>query len=113
MQEQAPSVGNWGFIPLRISRGMYEVHLGVVPSEGEEAGVLTLLLPFIHHGPGLLQGNSVPLWPSLHTGWMYVHGRSGQGNNGMVSAKRTTVNGVSHTGPIGENTVDDHTVFFR
>ena len=49
MQEQAPSVGNWGFIPLRISRGMYEVHLGVVPSEGEEAGVLTLLLPFIHH----------------------------------------------------------------
>jgi hypothetical protein len=37
----------------------------------------------------------------------------GKGNNGMVSAKGIPVNGVSHTGPIGENTVDAHTVFFR
>ena len=81
MQEQATSVGNWGFIPLRISRGMYEVQLRVVPSEGEEVGVLTLLHPFIHHGPGLLQA-TLPLWPSLHTCWMYFHGKSGQGEEG-------------------------------
>jgi len=37
----------------------------------------------------------------------------GKGNNGMVSAKGIPVNSVSHTGPIGENTVDAHTVFFR
>ena len=41
----------------------------------------------------------------------------GKGNNGMVSAKGITVNevmvSVSHTGPIRENTVDAHTVFFR
>lgn len=78
--------GQLGFHTLRISRGMYEVPLRVVPSEGKEVGVLTSY----SHSFIMAQGCSGQPCATLaflaQAGCTSMAG-VGKGNNGTVSAK--------------------------